>query len=210
MLDDTVFGDDTHSNKGGLKVATMAHEGFWNGGTDAVDDILFSNLAIADKPISIGVETGADGERAYSLRSIIGEYSPGASIGEMFAFSVTAESSSDGLVRGTIMHNAAQAVSGNGTARQLGALADSSQTMFAALHVIAASGGSPTLDVVIQSDDNSGMTSPTNQITFAQATGVEGQWLSKVGPVTDDWWRVNFTIGGAGPSFTFVVVLGII
>lgn len=205
MVEGTVLGDDTHTMKGGLKVATMAHEGYWSGGADNVDDALFSTVATADTPVSIGVETGADGELGYMLRSVVSEYSPGATIGEMFAFSVAAESSADGLIRGTIMHNATRSSSGNGTARQLGAVA-AGETMFAALHVLSGSG---TLDVVIQSDDASGMSSPSDQITFTQATGAGSQWGSAAGAITDDWWRVNYTIGGGSPSFQFVVVLGI-
>lgn len=209
MVDETTFGDNTHILKGGLKATTLAHEGFWEGGADKVDDALFNRIGVANKPMSIGVETGADGELAYMLQAVLAEYNPQGSVGEMFAFSVTAEASDAGLIRGTIMHNSTQASSGNGTARQLGALA-AGQKMYAALHVIAASGSSPTLDVIIQSDDNSGMTSATNQITFTQAVAIGGQFDSVAGVVADDWWRVNFTIGGGGPSFTFVVVLGIL
>lgn len=205
MVEETVLGDDTHIMKGGLKVATMAHEGYFSGGDGDVDDVLFDNMAAANLPVSIGPTTGADGELAYMLESVLSEYTPGASVGEMLAFSVSAESSSVGLVRGTVMHNATRAASGNGTARQLGAVA-AGESMFAALHVISGTG---TLDVVVQSDDNSGMTSPTSQITFAQATGVGAQWSSKAGAVTDDWWRINYTIGGGSPSFQFIVVLGI-
>lgn len=208
MVEETAFGDDTHIFKGGLKVATMALEGYVEGGTDKVDEIMFNNMAVANKPISIGVETGADGELAYILQSILADYSPGGSVGEMFAFSVTAETSSEGLIRGTIMHNAAQSTSGNGTARQLGAVT-SGQQLTAALHVIAASGSTPTLDITVESDDNSGMTSATTRATFTQATAIGSQVETLSGPVTDDWWRIDFTIGGGTPSFTFVVVLGI-
>jgi hypothetical protein len=208
MIDETTFGDSTHTMKGGLKTATMAHEGFWEGGTDKVDDVLFTNIGVADKPITVGVETGADGELAYMMEAILAEYTPGGSVGELFAFSVAAEASEEGLVRGTIMHTATQIASGNGTARQLGAVS-TSQKVFAALHVIAASGSSPTLDVIVQSDDAGGFPSAVSQLTFAQATEIGGQFLSKAGAIADDFWRVNFTIGGGSPSFTFIVVIGI-
>ena len=87
---------------------------------------------------------------------------------------------------------------------QLGAVA-SGQIVAASLHVIAASGTS--LDVTVESDSTSGMSSPTTQLTFAQATAIGGQFLSAVGPITDDWWRVSWTV--VGGSFTFVVAIGI-
>ena len=54
------------------------------------------------------------------------------------------------------------------------------------------------------------MSTPTNdrEITFAQATGLTSEWLSVVGPITDDWWRVDFTF--VGTSATFVCVVGIL
>lgn len=208
MVENTTFGNDTHTMQGGLKTVTMAHEGYWEGGTDNVDDALFNNIAVASKPISIGVEAGADGELGYMMQSLLAEYVPGGAVGEMFAFSLTAEANGDDLVSGTIMHNASRTSSGNGTARQLGSVA-AGQKMYAALHVIAASGTSPTLDVVVESDDNAGMTSATSQITFDQATAIDGQWKSVAGAITDDYWRINFTIGGTSPSFTFIVTLGI-
>jgi hypothetical protein len=205
MVEATTLCDDTHTMKGGLKSVTMAHEGFWSGGDGDVDDVLFDNLAIANTPISIAPTDGADGELAYTMQSILAEYTPGAAIGEMFAISVTAEASEDGLIRGTIMHNATRSSSGSGTARQLGAVA-AGQSMFAALHVLSGSG---TLDVIVQSDDDVGMASPTTQITFNQATGVEAQWGEAAGAITDDWWQIDYTIAGGSPSFEFVVVLGI-
>ena len=82
--------------------------------------------------------------------------------------------------------------------------------MFAALHVLSASGTSPTLDVVLQSDDNSGFSSAVSRITFTQATGITSQWSTLAGAQTDDYWRASYTIGGsATPTFTFALVIGI-
>jgi len=205
MVEDTVLSADTHTFKGGLKGATMAHEGYFSGGDDDVDDVLFDNFSATSLPVSIGPTDGSDGELAYLMNSILASYTPGASVGEMLAFSVAAECGEDGLIRGTVMHNATRVSSGNGTARQLGAVA-AGESMFAALHVLEASG---TLDVVIQSDADSGMASAADQITFTQATAVGSQLLSAAGAITDDWWRVSYTIGGGSPSFKFVVVMGI-
>lgn len=207
--DNTTFGQDTHSFMGGLKTIRASHEGLWNGGDGQVDDVLFARIASQNEPMSIAPETGADGETAYSFQSKVASYAPGAQVGELLAFNVSAEASAGPLVRGTIMHNAARAASANGVARQLGAVAAGSK-LYAALHVIAVSGSSPTLDVTVESDDGSGMASPSTQITFSQATALGAQWATPVaGAITDDWWRVAYTIGGGSPSFTFIVVIGI-
>lgn len=208
LQDDTVLGDDTRSRMGGLRTLTFQHEGFWNGGAEAVDEVLFGRIGVKDEVMTVGPETGADGEIAFATRIVGGEYSPGGAVGEMLAFSVSGEGR-DAFVRGTVMHNAQRTAGGNGVARQLGA-ASAGQRLYAALHVIAAAGTSPTLDVTVESDDAQGFTTPTTRVTFAQATGVGAQWASPVaGPIADDWWRVSWTIGGTGPSFSFVVLVGI-
>jgi hypothetical protein len=103
--------------------------------------------------------------------------------------------------------------SGNGTARQIGAVA-SGKALYAALHVISSSGdGSQTLDVEIESDSADDFTgSETSRITFSQvATSVQSQWGSVDGAITDDWWRAKWTVGGTGsPEFDFVIALGIL
>jgi hypothetical protein len=86
-----------------------------------------------------------------------------------------------------------------------------SQKMYAALHVRSVSGTNPTLDVVVQSD-TVGFPSATSRITFSQATATTNrhQFSSVAGAITDDYWRVSYTIGGTGtPTFSFAVTVGI-
>jgi hypothetical protein len=203
MQEDTTFSDDTHVMKGGLKSATMGGAGFFSAGTDEIDPTLFNNVAVIDNVISISPTDGSDGERAFTMPTVMSEYKPGASVGDMFAFTISAEASSDGLIRGTVMHNASRSSSGDGSARQLGALS-ASQTMYAALHVLSGSG---TLDVDIYSDDNAGMTSEVERISFTQATAKTFEWKTLAGAVTDDYWRVKYTIGSG--TWSFIVILGI-
>lgn len=204
--DDTVFGDDTRSMVGGLKTVSMAHEGLWD---ETPDEDLFGAIGVVDKPVTIGPLTGAAGEVGYINRVLTASYQPGAEIGQLLKFSVAMQAT-DKLVRGTILHNTAQTSSGDGTGYQVGAVG-AGQSLYAALHVYAASGTSPTLDVIVQSDDNGGFSSPTSRITFTQATDRTSEWATPVaGAITDDYWRVNFTIGGTGPSFSFIVTIGIL
>lgn len=212
MRDATTFGNSTRINKGGLKSIVASLEGLWDAdGTDEPDDILFGTVGTSSVPVTICPQTGADGEVAFIFRSIQSEYSTGAQLGDLLAFNVSLEGS-DGapLVRSTILHSAASArtSTGNGTARQIGAVA-SGQSLYASLHVIARSGTNPTLDVKIQSDNASNFPSATDRITFAQKTAIGSEWSSVAGAITDDWWRVACTLGGTNPSFTFIVAAGI-
>lgn len=209
IKDQTTFASAGFREKvAGLKTVTMEHNGLWDAGTGTVDDALFTAIGAAEQPVSVAPLTGADGELAYIFRSLVASYAPGASIGEILAFTVRGEGQGD-LVRGTIMATGTKTVTGTGTARNLGQVA-SGKKLYAALHVLAASGTGRTLDVTVESDDASGFLTPATRITFAQATATGGQWATPVaGPITDTWWRVAWTIGGTTPSFTFAVVVGI-
>lgn len=204
-LPNTKLGDDTESNAAGLPSIRTEAAGFWD--VDA-DDAIQNTLAVADTPCSIGMETGAAGEVAYTYKALQGAYSAGDRVGELMRFDVSAMGRGSPLVRGTIMHNATRTSTSTSTAYQVGA-ASATQTVYAALHVVAAS-AADTLDVVVQSDNAEGFSSPTTRITFTQATAIGSQWGLVAGAITDDWWRLSYTIGGSDPSFTFVVVLGIV
>lgn len=209
LQDDTPLDALSRKRIGGLKTIALQCEGFFEAGVGMPDALLHGNLGVSDVPVSMCPIAGAAvGSRAYLFRANFADYEPGGTIGELQRFSAGAEASRGPLVRGEILLNATHASSGNGTARQLGAVS-SQQRLYAALHVLSASGTSPTLAVKVQSDDNSGFTSATDRITFTTATAAGSQWGSVDGAVADDWWRVNFTIGGTGPSFTFVLTAGI-
>lgn len=211
IKDNTTFGSGGAREKlPGLKNCTLEGSGFWDNasGNGDQDDVMFDEVGTSEEVVTVCPTTGADGEIAFTFKSLLASYAPGEAIGEVLAFTVNAEGH-DVLVRGTIMSAGAKTATGNGTARQLGAVG-ATQKLYATLHVLAASGTSPTLDVVIQSDDASGFVSPTSRITFTRATAIGSQWATPVsGAITDDWWRVALTIGGTSPSFTILVVIGI-
>lgn len=205
LADATVLGDTGRRRLAGLRTILAEHQGYFD--VTDFDDALFSRIGTADEPMTIAPEDGDEGSVAYTFLSTLAEYTPGGEVGAMFAFGVSAEGSDGGpLVRGTILLNAVKTASGDGTAFQVGAVS-TTQKLYAALHVIAASG---TLDVKLQSDNVEGFGTPTDQITFAQKSAIGSEWATPVsGPIDDDWWRVNYVIGGGSPSFTFVMVVGI-
>jgi hypothetical protein len=133
---------------------------------------------------------------------------PSGAVGEMAAFRAAARSGDGaGLIGGTVIHNQTRTTSGNGTGFQLGAVG-ATQRVHGALHVLSAAGTTPSLTVVVQSD-TSGFPSPTTQLSFAAKTAIGSEFLSAAGPITDDFWRANFTISGTSPSFLFALILGI-
>jgi len=207
MLDKTTLGDDTRVKVGGLKGVTCNGEGFFNPATS--EGYLFDRIAAVAEPVTIGADGGAAGDLAYIFKAAMAGYNPGGAVGELMKFSFDAEASDSKLVRATILHTAAAAtVSGSSAAQNLGAVA-AGQSLYATLHVPAASAGD-TLDVVIESDTVAGFTAPTVRATFAQVTATAGEFIVPVaGPITDTYWRISWTIAGTAPSFDFIATMGI-
>lgn len=205
--DNTVFGKSARTMTPGLQTVSVSASGFADM-TDFDGDLfdIYDNATVS--PLSASA-TGGDGDVAYTSQGLAVSLQPlGGSVGDMAALAIQADGSGGvRSVRGTILHaETAETATGVGTGRELGAVS-ATQSVFGALHVVSAS-ASDTLDVVVESDVDNTFTTPTTQLTFAQATGKTGEFASTAGAVTDTWWRVSFTIGGASPSFTFVVVVG--
>ena len=116
------------------------------------------------------------------------------------------------FVRGKcLFRGAAENATDDSTGIEFPAVADG-QSIYAALHVFHADGTSPTLDVVVESDDADTFASATTRLTFTQANAVTSEWKSDTpsGGIADTFWRISYTIGGATPEFGFAVVFGIV
>ena len=108
------------------------------------------------------------------------------------------------LIVGQVMQeDETLSATGQSTGFQFGALS-AGETLRAAMFVLTATAG--TLDMTIESDDNSGFTSATTRMTFSQFSAVGTEQQTVAGAITDDWWRVNYTIA-TGP-FVAVVLMG--
>lgn len=211
VRDATALGDQTRRNLAGLKTMAAGMQGWFDAGA-GIDQLLFDQIGLADAPISYAPAGSAnEGDLAFSFLALHVQYSPQGAVGEVFNFTAAAQAArGDGLQRGTIMHNGTEAASGDGgSGQQLGAIAQGQQ-LYGALHVLAAGGVGPTLDLIVESDDANTFASATTRMTFAQQTAVGFDCPTPVtGPVTDDWWRMAWTLGGTTPSFQFVCILAI-
>lgn len=83
------------------------------------------------------------------------------------------------------------------------------QRMWAAAHVLSASGTTPSCTLKVQSGNDAGFSSPIDRITFTAMTARGGQFGSYVGPSTHPYWRFNWTVSGTSPSFVVVLSFGI-
>jgi len=195
---------------GGLASTKASGEGQWEAlDLSKVDDSTWAALG------GVGAWTacpaGANvGDVAWVTRMLTGSYQLGGQVGDVAPWSAD-WSSSRPLARGQVLHppGTPRTTTGTGTSRQLGALT-AAQALYVTLHVLSISGtATPTITVAVESDDNSGMSTPTTRATFAAATVLGGQAVKIPGAVTDDWWRVKWTISGTTPSFLFISAAGI-
>jgi hypothetical protein len=212
-LDGTTLADDTRVHQAGLKSTGFAIEGFFSAaaGDDSIDKQLFDSMGLDGVPVAISAQAGEAGQIAFFLPTVEGEYQPGGAVGELHKFSAGGMAQGE-LVRGTIHINSESETTTDDTAGiQMGAVDKNSagQKLYAALFVTGVSGTSPTLDVIVESDDNGSFSSATTRITFAQRTDIGAQLLELDSDITDDYWRVGYTIGGTSPDFKFMVVVGI-
>lgn len=194
---------------GGLASTKISAGGQWEAlDTTKVDDDMWANAG-GTGAWSIAPNTMAVGDLAYLTNALRSKYQLGGSVGDVAPWSAEATGNSP-LVRGAVLHppGTARTATGTGTAVLLGAVT-SAQRLYAAVHVYSVSGTTPSITVKIQSDDNSGMTSPTDRITFTAATAIGGQFSNVAGPVTDTYWRAVWTISGTTPSFLLAVTAGV-
>jgi hypothetical protein len=208
-VENTAFGATSKSYLPGLRTVTVDHQGWYDADTAVpeVDDRLWAEYIGTALTVMTFASAGAAGDPAYSFNAVSATYTPlSGSVGEMAVFQANAQGAGDAF-RGTVMEPGvtARSSSSQSAGNQLGDLAVG-ETGYGALHVIATS-GTPTIDVVIQSD-TSGFPSPTTRLTFAQLGARGAQFLSTTTTTTDDWWRASWTFGGSG-SITFVVNFGI-
>ena len=207
--DATVFTDTAKNVRGTLAFVELVAQGFIDFGNNEVHEVYRGNINVADIPVTIGMEGAVDGTKAEFFEAKVLQYRIPGVVGKLLPFHMTAKGQGTPSVDGTIMGIGSKTSTANGTARQLGAVT-ATQVLYAALHVISVSGTTPTLNVVMASDNAEGFASGVTRLTFAQKTAAGSEFLSAAGAITDDWWRAQWTIGGTGsPTFDVVIVAGI-
>jgi hypothetical protein len=182
-----------------------AHDEIFQSGADTTP----AGLQGVKAPISLHLAgyPATEGDLSAFANGIGSQITPMAEQGALHEFSMQFAGDSPRIL-GTLMATGQKTVTGAGTARQLGAVADG-QSVYAVLHVPLAVSG--TIDVIVESDDNGGMTTPTTRLTFAQILTTPGYQfleLKPAGGLTDDWWQVSWT-SAASPDHTISCSVGI-
>jgi hypothetical protein len=214
-LDKTTFASNGWKERvGGVFDGSVAVDTFWQASAtndgSMPDDLFWASLGAFTTPITALDAGGAVGDLAYLTRSLQVKDAMAGEHGKLLVASAEFKTNWP-VVRGRILHpqGTARATTGNGTSQQIGAVS-TGFAMYVGLHVLSVADAAATLTVKVQSDNATGFPSPTDQATFTAASAIGGQTARILGPITDDWWRVTWTIaGGSSPSFLFAVSAGI-
>jgi hypothetical protein len=202
----TTFGSTgwrEHNN--GLKTSALGLSGFWQAGTDTVDEYTFNALGVTGK-VTTCADVETEGQPAYLFQAMKHQYQWLGKLGDNAPYSLEGGcSDAVGVIRGQLA-KAAGAVSGTGatgTALNLGAVG-ASQYLYATFHIFGTPG--TTITGVVESDDASNFPSATTRITFGPYTTAGGQWGTRVaGAITDTWYRLRIT----AITGTFTIACGI-
>lgn len=207
-LDDSCFGSTAVQRLPGLEDASLSFSGSQDLTDNGQDETMWDAVGTSENVVSLVGEEGV-GSKGWTFKNLETSYSIGGEHGSIAPFSASAVGQTV-VIPGTEMHSplVARTATGTGTSQTLGAVS-SVQRLYGALHVVEVSGTTPTLDVTVESDDDTGYPSAVTRITFTQATARTSQFTSVAGPITDTHYRVRYTIGGTNPSFKFFVLVGI-
>lgn len=224
MLNNTVFGMSTMSNRPGLhdlKANVKGFNDFTIGlppsphptPTSSVDSVLQARIGAVEEVFSVAPVGNAELDLAYFFKGVNGKYDPmSAAHGQLVPFAIDVSATGIRAIRGYTLGLGTKIATGQSAAgKQIVGGTLAGQLLYAALHVVAAAGTTPTLDAIIQSDDNAGFSSPTTRLTFPQfTTSVGASWQSLAGPITDDYYRLKWTITGTLPQYTIFGVFGVL
>lgn len=208
MKDATTFGSKgAREKKAGLLDIKAELGGLWDSGIGGLDQQLYEAIGMQDTVMTVCPTDGAVGKTALMTRVLEASYSPGAKVGDLLEFSTRAEGRGI-LARGQVLLNGVYTETGTTEPVRLGKVLGD-QRLYVALHVVGYSGSTRTLKVRLQSSPDSAFTAPIDRVIFDTVTTVRAIWQEVPASVTDEWWRVQYTIQGTNPSFAFLVAAAI-
>lgn len=201
-----------HELLAGLEQPKLTAEGQWEAGDPSkIDDAMWASRRTVEAWTASPSATSDTtvGGLAYVVAGLRTSAALLGQVGDVAPWKASA-SGSGPMGRGVFLHpsGTARTATGNGTAVQLGAVPDGRQ-LRVNLHILSVAGTTPLITVKLDSDSGSGFSSPIERAAFAQKGVTGDQSIVVDGPITDDWWRINWTVSGAGPSFLFLVAAGI-
>lgn len=176
------------------------------------EEVVPANLG-AIRALTVCPLSGTEGTAAYVAGGFMSSMVPiGGAVGEMAPYSFTAVPTArqfgHRMARGLLEANRTVTTSSNTTGSNTLGAVSATQYICANLHVFTLTSGA-SLTVIVESDDNSGFTTPTTRLSFTAASTRSGEYKEAAGAITDTYWRAKWTISGSTPSVAFACAIGI-
>lgn len=193
----------------GIKGHSLAYSGYHDNATLLdPDKYIETEFGSAATIITVSVDGGDEGEKAYSFYANSAEYTPvDGDVGDVTGFSLNATGTGK-IFQGIVMQNGQETSNGSGTAREIKGL-DENDVAYVAIHCTELDATS--LQVIIHSDETIGMASPTardfGQTTFTEIGAQYHTFTAPDGISADDCWRITYVLTGGNTTATFVVNL---
>lgn len=200
VVEVSTLGTSDKKYIGGMRDATVSAEGFYAGASSDIDSEMSTNLGSITTWTAV-MEADAIGAIAYGARAIETTYEVGAEIGGATAITIEGQVTGGREVARVLHPKSSETATGTTTG--FDNTASTANGASAYLQVTAASGTTPTLDVKVQHSSDGA--TYVDLLTFTQVTAANAyQRIATTGTV-NRYLRVEFTLGGTSPDFTFHV-----
>jgi len=203
VAETSTFSTSSKTYIAGLKDGTATASGYFETSSPDSDAEFLAQLASTGSAFSIAPTGYTRGNPATLGKVIETSYDRSADVGGVVSIAVAFQFSDDFFDGKSLVAPAAFTTTSTETSVDFGAAGTNGGG--GSLHVIAASGTSPTLDAKIQtSADNASF---SDYITFAQKTAVGSEFKTSTSNPAR-YARAVLTIGGSTPSFTVAISFG--
>ena len=93
--DDTTFGDNVRSNKGGLLTSKVTGSGYVDLGTGGAEEIIFNIVGVDGTLITLfanGITEGTTTDKGFSMYGVVDEFNIGGEVGAILPFTFSCAS----------------------------------------------------------------------------------------------------------------------
>ena len=210
-LDATTFGSGGWvANTGGLRSGKVDIKGYWSSATTVDPDPLIQPLlGTTGNPVTIIPTTATVANPCYFGTFLAPTYKTGGKVGDLLTFETNPIADAP-IVRGQVANTTALIATGTTTILNLGTTPTANQAVYANLHVVTVSGGTPSMTVTVQGATSAGFGSPATIVTSSAITTASAVKLKgATGATSNQYYRLSVTITGSTPSFLLYAAIGI-
>lgn len=198
----------------GIRAGDLSLTGFLEAvtSTSEPEKLLADNIT-ADGTVLCTVDPvrpSVDGDVCFFANLIETQLTEKVRVGEAWGFDAKLKATTP-VIRGAVLETVTRTATGTSAAYLTLPAVGATERLYWGVHVLrTVAGTSPTLDLLIQSDDATNFPSATTRVTVTQFTTHGSAFGYVAGAITDTYYRISATVGGTGgPSFPYVVVLGV-